>query len=242
MRPARRLPWLAALGLAALAGCADLERQPKPFGPGHDLVNEAIGSLADFEPRQFPAMQASLEAGCAVLIFPGVSSAAFLVGGAHGHGVLMERDPATGGWHGPVFVSMSEIDLGVHVVAGPRDILVAVQSCGALDAFLAHGTTVRLGLLMEAQAGENGAARQALAGVTVHSRMRGVNIGAAVNATMLRLDPELAQSFYGAPLQASEILARDRNDDPMALALRIAVASATRRPGDASAGAAAPRR
>jgi lipid-binding SYLF domain-containing protein len=242
MCAARRLAALAALTLAALAGCADLGRPTRPFGPGHELVNEAIGSLATFEPREFPAMRASLEAGCAVLIFPGVSSAAFLVGGAHGHGVLLERDAVTGGWHGPVFVSMSEIDLGVHVVAGPRDILIAVQSCGALDAFLANGSTVRLGLLMEAQAGENGATRQALAGVTVHSRMRGVNVGAAVNATMLRLDPELAQSFYGAPLQAREILAHDRNEDPVALALRIAVASATRRPGDASAAADAARR
>jgi lipid-binding SYLF domain-containing protein len=232
MSATRCLAWLAALALAAVAGCANVEQRPKPFGPGHDLVNEAIGSLADFEPREFPAMQASLEAGCAVLIFPGVSNAAFLLGGAHGHGVLLERDVATARWHGPVFVSISEFDFGVHVAAGPRDILIAVHACDALDQFLVRGASMRVGMLAEAQAGEHGAAREVLAGVAVHSRMRGVNVGAAVSATVLQVDPELARSFYGVPLEAREILERDRSDDPLAVELRIAVAFATRQAAD----------
>lgn len=239
MSAARRLAWLAALVLVALSGCADPERAPKPFGPAHYLVNEAIGSLADFEPKEFPAMQAALEAGCAVLIFPGVSNAAFLLGGAHGHGVLMERDAASGRWHGPAFLSISEVDFGIHVVAGPRDILVAVHSCDALDRFLEQGVATRFGMVIEAQAGEHGAAREASTGVAVHSRMRGVNVGAAINATMLRIDPELARSFYGVPLEPSEILAHDRDGDPLAVEIRAALALATRRSIDTGVKAAA---
>jgi lipid-binding SYLF domain-containing protein len=149
--------------------------------------------------------------------------------GAHGRGVLMTCDALTDLWHGPVFLAISEIDVGPHVVAGKRDIVVAVRSCTALDPLFSRGASTRFGMLTDAQAGEQGAAREtAGGGVAIHSRMRGVNVGAALDATMLRIDPELARSFYGVALHAGEILGHDRSDDPLAVEIRAAVGLATR--------------
>jgi lipid-binding SYLF domain-containing protein len=229
MPTTRRNASIVALALA-LSGCVSVDRAPQVFPPAHYLVNDAIISLGALDLQQFPPMEKSLREGCAVLIFPGVTNAGFLVGGAHGRGIVMTRDVLTGLWHGPVFLSLSEIDVGPHVVAGKRDIVVAVRSCDPLNPLLVRGASMRFGMLLEAQAGEEGAAREASGGgVAIHSRMRGVNVGAALNATMLSVDRELARSFYGVALDASEILGRDRSDDPLAAEIRAAVGLATRR-------------
>lgn len=219
-----------ATAMAMVAGCASLPAHVQDMNPAHELVNRSVMTLSAFDPKDFPSLAPALQEACAVLIFPRVGTAAFLVGGAYGQGVLMAHDRASGRWHGPVFMALSEVGIGVHVAGGPRELVVVLRSCAALDEMLREDSaSVRLRAALAAQADERGSARQFGKDVQVFSLMRGVDLGGALNWTVLRMDSVLGRTFYGASLTPDDVFATDPTGDPIAVEMRLALAYAAKR-------------
>lgn len=218
-----------ATSMAVAAGCASIHEHAQDMNPAHEIVNQSVMTLSAFDPKDFPSLAPALQEACAVLIFPRVGTAAFLVGGAYGQGVLMEHDRASGRWHGPVFMALSEVGVGVHVAGGPRELVVVLRSCAALDEMLREDSaSVRLRAALAAQADERGSARQFGKDVQVFSLMRGIDLGGALNWTVLHMDSALGRAFYGASLSPDDVFATDPTGDPIAVEMRLALAYAAK--------------
>jgi lipid-binding SYLF domain-containing protein len=211
-----------------VGGCADLERMRPGMGPGHQLVNQAVIGLTSFAPEDFPSLGPSLRDACAAMILPKVTAASFGLGGAHGKGVLMVRGATDGAWHGPVFVSVSELDAGVQAATSTRELIVVMHSCTALTGLYGRTASLHGGALLADQAGERGSERVVGKSVQVYARMHGAALDAALDATMLRVDAGLAEDFYGTSMSAEQILATDPEGDPIAIEIRRALAYAAR--------------
>jgi len=210
--PPRRLA-LAVLGAAVLAcqGCAapppEPERWRGPEAEAHALVNRATISLATFDDGDgVPALRAALHGACAVLVFPDLAGASFLVGGAGGAGVLLVRDPATGHWRGPAFYSLDEVSLGAQVGVARRELVVVLRACGSLDALYAAGARFRLGASFALEALEHGASVEVAKDVQAFSRAKGLRVGAALSGAVLRVRPKLAAGYYGREIAPAQIL------------------------------------
>lgn len=218
-----------ATSMALVAGCASVPEHGRDMNPAHEIVNQSVMTLSAFDPKDFPSLAPALQGACAVLIFPRVGTAAFLVGGAYGQGVLMAHDRESGRWHGPVFMALSEVGVGVHVAGGPRELVVVLRSCAALDQMLREdSTSFRLRAALAAQADERGSARQFGKDVQVFSLMRGIDLGGALNWTALHMDAALGRVFYGASLSPDDVFASDPTGDPIAIEMRLALAYAAK--------------
>jgi len=210
----RRLPHLlAALASAcALHGCASPERWRGDEGTAHEIVNRATITLATFgRDDAAPALRTALHEACAVLVFPKVASAGFVVGATGGDGVLLVRDERTGHWHGPAFYSIGEGNVGPQVGLSKRELIVAMRSCAQLDALYAGGSRVRMGSSFALQALDEGASVEMANDLRVFARASGLYVGVALTGTVMRPRPELAAAYYGRPLTPAQIL--DGEDD-----------------------------
>jgi len=232
--PMPRLPVLPALCAALLALCACASPAPERTAwleaQAHELVDQATASLADFGgDDEVPGLRAALRESCAVLLFPRVATASFLVGGAGGAGVLLVRDAATGAWHGPAFYSLDEAGVGAQVGLAQRELIVVLRSCASLQSLYASGARLRVGVSFALEALEHGAGVEVAKDVQVFSRAKGLHVGAALNGAVLRVRPSLAAAYYGRELAPAQILQGDA-DAEVSRGIRAAVGLATKAP------------
>lgn len=234
MDRSRRRTFAIPLCAAFLASaCAPLPDVPPPSAmerSAHDLVNRATISLALFATSDdHPALRDALRGACAVLLFPGIGSAGFLVGGGHGHGVLLVRDDATGAWRGPAFYSLTEADVGLQAGIGERELVVVLHACTGLARLYAGRSTLRLGTFVaESAEREDGVA--VTQDVRAFSRMHGLFVGASIDGSVLSPAPALATAFYGAPRTPAAILADAADRDDGGREIRRAIERAARPP------------
>ena len=77
-----------------------------------DSATEVLAALGDIPARCIPP--ALLQDAQAVAIIPGVFKAGFVIGGRHGNGVLLVRQP-DGTWSNPIFLSLSGGSFGWQI-------------------------------------------------------------------------------------------------------------------------------
>jgi lipid-binding SYLF domain-containing protein len=88
------------------------------------------------------------------MVFPHVETAHFIAGGSAGSGVLLVRDASSGHWVGPAFYALDEVDVGVQVGLGRREVVAVLRDCSGLAALESDGARVRLGTSLAMQAAE----------------------------------------------------------------------------------------
>jgi lipid-binding SYLF domain-containing protein len=147
----------------------------------------------------------------AIAIIPGVLKAGFIVGGRHGRGVLLVRDPA-GAWSNPVFVQLTGGSFGFQAGVQATDLILVFRNRRSLESFLLDRGKFTLGADAAVAAGPVG--RHLEAGTDVrlssetfaYSRSRGLFAGLALEGAALALDRRAVMSYYGAVVSPSEIL------------------------------------
>lgn len=72
----------------------------------------------------------------AVVIIPSFVKAGFIVGGARGEGVMLGRNPKTGAWRYPAFVSLSEGSIGLQIGAEASEIIMIYLTEKGVNALL----------------------------------------------------------------------------------------------------------
>ena len=116
MKISRRSLALAAFALAAAT--ASSPARASDASEAAELVQKAQTTIAEFGAnKEFPTFSPTLAKAKAVLIFPQVLKAGFVLGGSGGSGVLLVRDAKTGGWVGPAFYTMGSASLGFQAGA-----------------------------------------------------------------------------------------------------------------------------
>jgi len=221
------LPLLAAL---ALPGCVSVQGPRTEAQRAHDLVNASTITLATFgESDAHPDVRQQLRDACAVMIFPHVGSASFLVGGSGGTGILLVRDAASGQWVGPAFYGLGEASVGPQVGLARRELIVVMHRCDGLDRLRDEQATLRLGTSFTAQAAERGRGVEVARDVRAYSIVDGLYVGAALQMAVLRPRKSLSDAYYMQPLTVAQILSPDRPcEEPLSREIRYMIDSATK--------------
>jgi len=210
---------LAALGLSAAIAApamADAERQA--------LVNDATKTAHTLiEGPDFPDIARLLPRAKAVVIFPNMVQAGFIVGGAGGRGVMLAR---TGphSWSYPAFYFIGAGSVGLQIGGKVSESILIVLTQKGLDALLQDKfkfggemgvTVVSLG------AGVGGSTTAALgADIVAYAKSVGLFAGGALEGSYLSPDSDWNKLYYGGAPSNRAILFEGRFANPGAEQLR----------------------
>jgi lipid-binding SYLF domain-containing protein len=232
MKPAHLLIALAALTTAPAL-------RASPTGTVEDAIDVLDELAAAPEKRVPPAL---LRDAAAVLVAPDVIRGGFVVGGRHGHGVLLVRQK--GAWSDPVFVTLTGGSAGLQAGIQSTDLFLVVRNARSLDRIFRGAGKLTLGADASVAAGPVG--REAAAGtdaalkaeILSYSRTRGLFAGVALDGDTVYVDHLANDRFYGKrKVAVGDILAGKADAPRPAADLRAKLAEWS---GDAPAPRPAP--
>lgn len=145
----------------------------------------------------------------AVLIYPQLYRAAFIFGASGGSGVLLTRDPASGGWFGPAFYTIGQVSFGLQAGADASEVVLVALSERGVSALLA--TSAKLGAdasvaLGPIGAGLAGATQNISADIVSYSRNKGLYAGLSVDGAVVATRGSLNAAYYGTEVTPTDIL------------------------------------
>ncbi len=163
-------------------------------------VNESIVVLKEI--MSIPAEgipRSMLHDAQAVAIFPSVVKASFVVGARHGNGVIMIRDDK-GGWHAPVFASLTGGNIGWQAGVQSTDVVLVFKTRKSVNGLLSG----RLTLGADAGIAAGPVGRQATAATDTrlgaqiysYSRSRGLFLGVSFDGSVVRMDSISNANYY----------------------------------------------
>lgn len=144
----------------------------------------------------------------AVAIIPDVIKGSFVVGARHGNGVLLVRD--AGGWHAPVFITLTGGNVGWQVGVQSTDVILVFKTRRSVENLLSGKFT--LGADAAVAAGPVGrnvaAATDANLGAQIlsYSRSRGIFVGVSLDGSVIRMNPMSNAAYYRAATQGGPVV------------------------------------
>lgn len=227
---ATALPWAAgtasAQGTAAPrsteAETSAAPKEPPTQADAQQLVDHARQALRDIAAdAEFSSLRQELAQAPAVLVFPRVVRAGFVVGGAGGTGVLLVRQPG-GGWAGPAFYTLGSASLGLQAGATTSEVVLVIRSQKTLESL--YRSSVKLGADASVALGARGAARAATASdMVVYARSKGAFAGVTIEGAVLDVRQSLNAAYYGKPASPVDILVSHSVRNPQAAPLHAAL-------------------
>lgn len=220
----------ALVTLAALSGLWALPALPARASDRSDaeeLVEKSrltVQALA--ADRDFVEMRRALAQARAVLVFPQVLRAGFILGGAGGSGVLMARNAATGTWSGPAFYTMGSASIGLQAGASSAETVMVIRSQKALDSL--YTNKLKLGTDASVALGSKGAEKGSAlnADFVVFAKVKGAFAGVTVDGAVLDVRQTLNRAYYGQEATPLDILGKRIVEPPEASALQATLADA----------------
>ncbi len=168
-----------------------------------EMVQESLTVLDEMMQTPAQAIPQQLLSGAeGIAIIPKVIKGGFMVGARYGRGTLLVRDN-NGGWHAPVFVSITGGSFGWQVGVQSTDVILVFKTKKSIEGILTKKFT--LGVDAAAAAGPIG--RQASAATDVqldaeiysYARSRGLFLGASLDGSMLQMDGVANAAYYRSP-------------------------------------------
>ena len=196
---------LLLLGTPALAA-ADGEAERLAEG----LV--VLQEIMDAPDASIP--EAILDRAAAIAVFPSTIRAGFIFGGQRGRGFISARDPDTGAWSAPAFLTLTGGSIGLQAGAQQADVVLLIQNRRGLARLL--GNQFKLGGDASAAVGPVGRSLEAstdlqmTAEILSYSRSRGVFAGVTLGGATLRADRDANERFYGVRLDSRQIVLEGR--------------------------------
>jgi lipid-binding SYLF domain-containing protein len=183
-----------------------------------------------------------------IAIIPNVIKAGFVVGGRYGRGVVLVREPNTGAWSHPVFLTIGGGSVGAQIGAQASDLVLVFRNRRGVDSFLMNRGKFTLGADAGVAAGpvgrqfEAGTDAKLAAEIYSYSRSRGLFAGVSLEGAVLALDWKANVAYYGEVMGPAEILNRPDLPAPAsAWRLRNLLADLTGAPKTARRGESARR-
>jgi lipid-binding SYLF domain-containing protein len=190
-----------------------------------DSSARTVRALRQQYPR--PVAQALVRAK-AVVVFPTILQAGFVVGGAGGPGVLSVRK-LDGSWSNPAFYGYVAASVGLQIGVQGRSVLIAVMTDAALNRLMEGN--IKLGADVSIAAGPvgGGASIGSVSSGTdllIYSKDAGLFAGGALDGSVLSPSLDRDQEFYGPNATPRSILT-DPRKDPRSASLRAALRGTT---------------
>lgn len=193
---------LLLLTAPALAGAADSEAA---------RLDEAILVLDEIMGAPDSAIPESLlDRAVAIAVFPSTVRAGFIFGGQRGRGFIAAKNPNTGTWSAPAFLTLTGGSFGLQIGAQQADVVLLVQNQRGLARLL--GNRFKLGGEVSAAVGPVGRTLEAAtdlqltAEILSYSRTRGAFAGVTLSGATLRADRDANERFYGVRFTSGQIL------------------------------------
>jgi lipid-binding SYLF domain-containing protein len=134
----------------------------------------------------------------AVAIIPHVIKGSFVVGARHGNGVLLVRNPE-GGWHAPVFISLTGGNIGWQIGVQSTDVILVFKTMQSVNGLLSGKFTLGADAAIAAgPVGRNAAAAtdgRFQAQILSYSRSRGLFAGVALDGSVIQVS-QMSNAVY----------------------------------------------
>jgi len=150
----------------------------------------------------------------AILIFPTLVKAGFIVGGRYGNGVASMRSRNTGKFGPPTFLTQAGLSVGFQIGAEAVDLVLLVMTQRGLESLLKDELT--LGADVAVSAGPVGRHAEAATDIRMkgeiysYSRSKGAFAGVSLKGTVISTDKGANFDYYGQSLKAKDILMRGK--------------------------------
>ena len=150
----------------------------------------------------------------AILIFPTMVKAGFLIGGRYGGGIASMRSKSTGEFGPPTFLTQSGLSFGFQIGAEAVDLILLVMTERGLKSLLKDQFT--LGADAAVSAGPVGRHAEASTDVRMqgeiysYSRSKGAFAGISLKGTVITTNEDANHIYYGQSFKAKDILLRNK--------------------------------
>ena len=200
-----KLTIVAALALTAPMFAKDKEPAMR--------LNEAamvLTEVMDAADKGIP--QDMLENAHCIVIVPSLKTAAFLVGGKYGKGILSCRNKSGNGWSAPGTVRIEGGSVGFQIGGSTTDLIMLIMNERGIDKLLSSKFT--LGGEGSVAAGPVGRTATAQTDAQMHaeilswSRSQGLFAGLALEGATLRQDLDDNTVLYGRKIENREIVTK----------------------------------
>jgi lipid-binding SYLF domain-containing protein len=145
-----------------------------------------------------------------IAVFPSLLKGGFIVGGQRGRGILSARDPKTGAWSSPAFLTITGGSIGAQIGGQAVDLLLVVQNRRGLEQLV--GNQFKIGADASVAAGPVGRDASAATDIQMraqilsYSRTRGLFAGVTINGSTIRQDRDANDRFYGMGYRTGQIV------------------------------------
>ncbi len=159
-----------------------------------------------------------LEKAEGIAVFPSLIKAGFIVGGQRGRGILSTRDPKTGQWSSPAFLTITGGSIGAQIGAQAVDLILVVQNRRGLEQLVRN--QFKIGADASVAAGPVGRDASASTDIQMraqilsYSRTRGLFAGVTLNGSTIRQDRDANDRFYGMGYRTGQIVFDGRGGAP----------------------------
>ncbi len=156
--------------------------------------------------------QDMLENAHCIVIVPSLKTAAFLVGGKYGKGILSCRNKGGNGWSAPGTVRIEGGSVGFQIGGSSTDLIMLIMNERGIDKLLSSKFT--LGGEGSVAAGPVGRTATAQTDAQMHaeilswSRSQGLFAGLALEGATLRQDLDDNNTLYGRKVENRDIVTK----------------------------------
>jgi len=212
---------IALLLAGGLASSVLLAQEPKKVpGPPPAKQQELIVDAGETWDRfvSDPDMtwfQKHKNEALAFLISPGIVRAGFIIGGSGGRAVLVAK-PDKVWWKGPAFYTLATPSIGFQAGVEKSEVMMMVMTKKGLDSLMK--SSMKLGGDATFAIGPIGAGAGTIpkGDFVVFSRSKGVYGGVNVNGTVIKVEEDFNNAYYGEPVTPIDLIVRGSFVNPAA--------------------------
>ena len=182
---------------------------------GQQLVEKAEATFKNFQlDPKMSWIRDHIRDAKAVMIAPEVRRAGFIVGGSGGRAVLLSRDPATGNWSGPAVYTLATASVGFQAGIDKSETVMLVMTDKGLNSLL--GSQLKLGADLSVAAGPVGQGKEQgfTTDVVAFSRSKGAYGGLNLDGTLVKVNGDWNNHYYGKTVTPPDILVRRTVTNP----------------------------
>ena len=167
------------------------------------LIESAYYVLREFESNSeySEEVKRRLKSARAVLVFPSVFKAGWILGVSTGRGVLLARSK-DGTWSYPSFYFMNDASLGLQVGINNSRMLMVVSNGRGLGAIIDNefkaGASLDVSVANVGSSIGYGTTTNLERDIYTYSISQGAFIGASINASSIKADDLMNQAYYGS--------------------------------------------
>jgi lipid-binding SYLF domain-containing protein len=199
------------VAVAALLFCVAISSVPSAQSDEARRVTEAITVLSEIMGAGDQSVPLSImQKAEGIAVFPSLLKGGFIVGGQRGRGILSARDPKTGAWSSPAFLTITGGSLGAQIGGQAVDLILVVQNRRGLEQLVSN--QFKIGADASVAAGPVGRDASASTDIQMraqilsYSRTRGLFAGVTLNGSIIRQDRDANDRFYGMGYRTSQIV------------------------------------